>query len=148
MIAPITLLDLAGWLSSAAGLVNDELRVWPSGTGKSGTHGVDVALLVTVDVGGGVSWACSDGPGIVVGNVGSKTTELLGGAGTLVDLSVHGRRGGKVKRPSEPSSVTTVQVHGDIGESELLDGIDSQILVASGGTGALGDTHIGDRVGE
>lgn len=148
LITPITLLDLASWLLTAARLVDDEMRTGPSVIGKSGSDGVDVALLVTVVVGGGVSWASSDGPGIVVGNVGSKTTELLGRAGVLVDLSEHSRSGGEILSPSEPSSVTTVQVHGDIGESELLDGVDSQVLVGSSSTGALGDTHVGDRVGK
>lgn len=148
LVAPISLLDLASWLLSAARLVDDETSTWPSCVGKSGADGVDVALLVTVGVGAGVSGASSDGPGVVVGNVGGKTTELLGGAGVLEDRSIHIRRVDKMFRPSEPSSVTTVQVHGDIGESELLDGIDGQILVGSGGAGALGHTHVGNSVGK
>lgn len=148
LIAPISLLDLASWLLSAARLVDDETSTWPSSVGKSGADGVDVALLVTVGVGAGVSGASSNGPGVVVGNVGGKTTELLGGAGVLVDRSIHIRRVDKMFSPSEPSSVTTVQVHGDIGESELLDGIDGQILVGSGGVGALGHSHVGDSVGK
>lgn len=148
LIAPISLLDLASGLLSAARLINDELSIGPSSIGKSGSNGVDVALFVTVGVGGGVSGASSDGPGIVVGNVGGKTAEVLGGAGVSVDLTKHSRCLGKILWPSEPSSVTTVQVHGDMGESELRDGIDGQLLIGSGGTGTLGGTHVGDSVGK
>lgn len=148
MIAPISLQDLASGLLSAARLIDDELSIGPSSIGKSGSNGVDVAPLITVGVGGGVSGASSDGPGVVVGNVGGKTAEVLGGARVPVDLTEHSRCLGKILWPSEPSSVTTVQVHGDMGESELLDGIDGQLLVGSGGTGALGFRHVGDSVGK
>lgn len=148
LVAPISLLDLTSGLLSAARLVDDEASTRPTVARESRGQGVDVALLVTVGVRGGVARASSDGPGVVVGNVGSKTTEVLRGTGVLVDLGIHSRSGRKIERPSEPSSVTTVQVHGDVGKSKLLDGVDSQFLVGSSSARALGEVHVGNRVGE
>jgi len=56
-IAPITLLDLAGGLLSAAALVNDVVGVRPALFGERGGYGLDVALLVAVGVGGSVCGA-------------------------------------------------------------------------------------------
>lgn len=134
-------------------------------------------------------------PGVVVGDVGlqvyisffsflgdgqvfvhekeqitySHATELRGLASIGVQLAKEVGGGLEVGRPAEPSGVATVQVHGDVGQIQLLDGIDGALEVGILGTGAcaqvlagifhcasdlghepltLGHTHVGDHVGE
>lgn len=90
----------------------------------------------------------ADAPGIVVGNVGHETTEGLGAAGVLEDLGVHLGGGGKVRLPAEPASVTTIEVHGDVGKVELGDGVVGALEVGSLSAGALGHVQVGDEVGK
>lgn len=63
-------------------------------------------------------------------------TKLRGLASIGVQLAKEVGGGLEVGRPAEPSGVATVQVHGDVGQIQLLDGIDGALEVGILGTGA------------
>lgn len=50
--------------------------------------------------------------------------------------------------PAEPSSVTGIDVHGDVGQVELLQGICDTLTVARGRVLAGLEVGVGDQVGE
>ena len=114
--------------------------------GEKGSKGVDVALLVAVGVALRVGRAGGTGPGIVVGNVGGQTTDCGGATSSLVDLREQGRCGSDVGGPTEPAGVTGVQVHGDVGEVQVGNGVLDAGQVGGLGVGALGDVEVGHQV--
>ena len=105
-------------------------------------------LLVVVDVGRGVRRGGRDAPGVVVGNVSGQATDGGGLAGILVDVGEEVSSGLDVGGPAEPASVASVEVHSDVGQVELLEGVDSQLLVGGGRAAALLDAHVGHHVGQ
>lgn len=127
--------------------VDDEMS-WVSSRGEKRCQGVDVLLLIAVRVARGVRGAGSDTPGVVVGNVGSKTSDGGGAASSLVDLSEKGGGRADVGRPSQPSGVTGVEIHGYVWKVQGADGILDTLLVGSLGIGTLGDAQVGDQVGQ
>ena len=147
-VAPVAPLELAGGLLAGTALVGDELDTGPSGLDQERTESVDELLLVVDGVRGGVRGRRAERPGVVVGDVGDETTERLGGAGILVDLGVQRSSQGLVGRPSEPSSVAGIEVHGDVGQVEVLDGVVGALEVSGLSVLALGDVQVGDQVGQ
>lgn len=151
LVAPITPVELTSWLLAGTTLVSDELDVGPSGLLKERSEGVDVSLLVTDTVDGGEllsdRWAGSDGPGVVVGGVGGKTTESGWLTSVLPEGNIVWSSGAQVVWPSEPTSVASIQVHGNVWQVQVLEGIVDAVFIRSLCVGALGDTHVCDHVG-
>lgn len=52
------------------------------------------------------------------------------------------------RRLTEPSSVSSVDVHVNAEGVQSLKSVDGALLVSSGSAGTLGDVHVGDHVGE
>lgn len=146
-IAPISPSELTGWLLSGSTLVDDEVS-WETVGLEDRSKSVNVTLLVAVGVSLSVRWAGRDGPGIVVGNVGSKTTEGLWRSGILVKVGVVWTGQLQVGWPSEPSSVTSIDVHGDVWQVELLKSIGDTLFVGLLGIGTLLDVGVGNHVGQ
>ena len=111
-------------------------------------------------------------PRVPAGDVGGDAADLLGGAGFLVgvgeflgaglwgnmlDGGGYGEwRGGmlgggvltEVVVPAKPATVTSIDVHGDVGEVELLKSIGDALAVARGGVLAGLLVGVGDEVGK
>lgn len=89
-----------------------------------------------------------DAPGVVVGYVGRETTHGSRGAGILVHLGeqVGGRL--QVGRPSQPAGVASVDIHSDVGQVELRQGVlhGDQVVVL--GVGTLGHVEVRHQVGK
>ncbi|KAI6749548.1 hypothetical protein HG530_014962 [Fusarium avenaceum] len=145
-VAPVSPSLLAGRLLAGAALVDEELGAGPALLLEERRQGVDVLLLVVVGVALGVVGLGGELPGVVVGNVGDETSESGRLAGVLVDVGVQLGGRGKVGGPSEPATVTGVEVHGDMGEVKLLDGVDGELLVGRLGLGTLGSAQDGADV--
>jgi hypothetical protein len=149
-VTPITPFVLASWLLARSALVSDEVSI-PTVALEERSEGVDVSLFVTntVDVGEllSVRRAGGDGPGVVVSNVGSKTTERSWRTGGLVETSEVWARLRQIVWPSEPTSVASIEIHGNVRHVQGLDRIVDAVFISSLSVGALGDTHVGDHVG-
>ena len=87
-------------------------------------------------------------PGVPTGGVGGPTTELLGAATGLESLGKLLCAGLQVRVPAEPTTVTSVEVHDDIGKIEVLDGIGDTVTVAGGRVLASILVRVGDKVGK
>ncbi len=146
-VAPVTPLRLAGGLLAVAASVGDEVSR-EAGVGEERAEGLDVVLLVVVGVALGVRRGGGDAPGVVVGNVGGQAADRSGLAGARVDAGKQIGGGLDVGGPAEPPGVASIEVHGNVGQVELLEGIHGQLLVGRGGAAALGDVHVGDQVGK
>lgn len=87
-------------------------------------------------------------PRVPSGNVGGITTKLLGAASGLVDLGELLGTGLEVGVPAEPATVTSVDVHDDVGKTEALQRVGDTILV--GGLAVLAglEVGVGDQVGK
>jgi hypothetical protein len=107
-VAPVTP-GSSDVLLTGTALINDELSA-PSAGSEHRSQGVDVVDLVVVVVTLGDWVGGSSAEGVVVGNVGGKTTDVRRFAGTGPDLSEHGSSRADVGWPSEPSSVTSIDV--------------------------------------
>ena len=84
--------------------------------------------------------------GIVVRNIGSQTTDSPGRTSRLVDISEDLSTWLQVSGPPEPSGVSTIKVHGDVGKAQPLQGVCGTVLIGTGSSRALGNTHVGDHV--
>ena len=146
-VAPVTPLLLAGRLLAVAAGVRDEVGREASG-GEQRAQGLDVVLLVVVAVALRVRRGRGDAPGVVVGNVGSETTNGSRLASVLIDAGIQVGSGLNVGGPAEPTGVTSIEVHGHMRKVELLEGIDGQLLVGSRRSAALRDVHVGHHVGK
>src|SRR4051794_22156413 len=91
---------------------------------------------------------CVSLPGVPASGVGGETTKLLGAAASLEGLGELLRTWLQVGVPTEPASVTSVEVHDDVGEVEVLDGVSDTVTVTRGGVLARLLVGIGDKVGE
>lgn len=87
-------------------------------------------------------------PAIVVSHVGGKTTDCVGAACVLVHASEELSSRGQVGLPAEPASMSSVQVHSDVGEVELREGIVGAFQIRGLGVAALGNVEVGDQVGQ
>lgn len=145
-IAPITLSLLAGRLLTRSALVDDELDIGPTLLGKKRSEGVNVSLLVVVGVALGVVGLGGELPAVVVGDVGDETANARRLASVLVDLCIELSSRAYVGRPAEPATVASIEVHGDVGEVEFLNGVDGELLVSTLCLGALVDVQVGDQV--
>lgn len=147
-VAPVTPSLLASGLLTRSALVDDELGTGPALLLQKRRQSVDVLLLVVVGVALSVVGLGGQLPGVVVGDVGDETSEARWLAGILVELTVElgGRR--KVGGPSQPATVSGIDIHGDVGKVELLEGVNGELLVSASSVGALGDVHVGDHVGK
>ena len=58
------------------------------------------------------------------------------------------KRRTEVVVPAEPASVTGINVHGDVGQVELLESICNTFTVAGGGVLAGLEVAVGDQVGK
>lgn len=134
-------------LDTRTALVDDELSV-PSLGAEHRSKGVDVVGLVVVRValGGWVGRGSSEG--VVVGNVGSETTD----EGALATVGPHRDEeissGRDVGWPAEPSGVTGIHVHVDASSGEGLEGIGGGRLVTISGSRAAWVAQVGDQVGQ
>jgi hypothetical protein len=63
---------------------------------------------------------------------------------------MYGEKGGhtEVVVPAEPASVTSVNVHGDVGQVERLESVCDTVTVAGGGVLAGLEVGVGNQVGE
>lgn len=130
-------------------------------------EGRDVVLLIVVGVGRGDGIGGGSGNGVVVGDVcnkrsidirahtsmgkaltGGETTDTVGSTGTREEVTEELSSRGDVSGPSEPSSVTGVEVEVDVGLAEFLDGVDGHALVDILGSGAARVAQVGDQVGK
>lgn len=105
-VAPITPSCLSSWLLAAAAGISDEMNICPTIVLEKWGNGVDVELLIVVGVTGGVRWGRADGESVVVGNVGSKTTDLRWATSITPDLVEELCSGVKVGSPAQPASVS------------------------------------------
>ena len=162
-VAPST----ADVLTTRTTLINNKGSVpasGPQGWGQS----FDVVDLVVVGVGGSDGIGRRSTEGVVIGNVylvtpsvnleprksstviltGSETAEGLGGASVHVDLGEELTGGSQVGGPSEPSSVTGVDVHVNIECRQLLDSIYNTLFIRRLGTRTFRPAEVGDQVGQ
>jgi hypothetical protein len=145
-VTPISLSLLASRLLTRSTLVDDELDTSPALLREKRSEGVNVSLLIVVGVALGVVRLGGKLPAVVVGDVGDETANARRLAGVLVDLSVELSSRANVGGPAEPATVTSIEVHGDVGKVEFLDGVDGEFLVSTLGLGALVDVQVGDQV--
>lgn len=142
---------LAGTGVGDTALVNNEVSRKAALLEMGGQAGGIVALIPAVAPLGVV--LTDDGvKGVVVGDVGGETTNLVLLAGSLVgslqDLGELIGSEGKVVVPPEPATVGGVNVEVDVVLLELGDGMGDAITVGVNGTGAEGDVEVGDQVSE
>lgn len=71
---------------------------------------------------------------------------MLGAASVLVNLGKLLSTGLEVGVPAEPTTVTSVDVHDDVGKVEALEGIGNTLLVSGLALRALGLVGVGDKV--
>lgn len=146
-VAPVTPRLLAGGLLTRAADINDEARREAFSL-EQGGKSVDEALLVARLAALGDGCACGGAEGVVVGYVGDDTADTPGRASRLVDFSIKFCGRADVGIPAEPSGVSAIKVHVNVGEVERLEGVHGQVLVVRGGARALLDAHVCDQVGE
>ena len=125
--------------------VGDEVG-WEACSSEKRSELGDVSKLVAVCLALSVRRACSDAPGIVVCNIGGQTPDLRGAASCLVKISKHGCSRANIGGPSKPSSVTSIEIHGNVRKVELLNSVGCAFLICSSCVGALGDIQVGDKV--
>lgn len=77
-----------------------------------------------------------------------QTTDGGGAASVLVNTSEEIGGGLDVGGPAEPAGVSGIEIHGDIGQVQLLEGVDRQLLVCGRRAAALLNVHVGDHVGK
>lgn len=111
------------------------------------SQSIDVQFLVTVGVTLGVR-STSTSPGIVVGNVGSETTDCSWLTGICPQAGEKGGSGTDVCGPAEPSSVSCIEVHEDVWFVELLDGVGDTLDVCGFSCGTFGNVEVGNQVGK
>jgi len=119
---------------------------------EGSAEGLDVDLLVlalvVLGIRGRGELAGALVPRIPAGNVGGNTTELLGLAGGSVGLGQLLRTGLEVGVPAEPAAVSGINVHDDIGEVEVLEGVRHTVAVTGSAVLAGLEVGVGDEVGE
>lgn len=87
-------------------------------------------------------------PSVPTGSVGGNTTNLLGATGGLVDVGKLLRTGLEVGIPAQPTTVTSVDVHDDVGEVKVLKSVRNTITVTVGAVLAGLQVGVGHQVGE
>lgn len=149
-VAPVTPF-LTETLDTVAASINDGV-VWHTSRLELLTELGDVDLLVlalvVLGIRGGRELAGAQVPGVPASNVGGNTTELLGGASSLVSLGQLLGARLEVSIPAEPTAVTSVEVHNDVGKIEGLKGISDTVAVAGSAVLAGLEVAVGDQVGE
>lgn len=149
-VAPVAPL-LAEMLDTVAAGIDDGLAGHASRL-EFGREGLDVELLVLalvpLGVGGIGELSGAEVPGVPAGNVGGDTADLLGGASVLVNGGELLGTGLEVVVPAEPAAVAGIDVHDDVGEVELLEGICDTLTVAGGRVLAGLLVDVGDQVGQ
>lgn len=148
-VTPVTPLETET-LDGVASGINDGV-VGHAGRLEEGSEGLDVSLLVlalvVLSVRGAGEFSWGGGKCIPAGDVGCEAEYLLWGASGLVDLGDSfgsrlwlfvSRRSGRVELgrtevgiPSEPSSVASIDVHGDVWKIECLQSVRNTIFVTS-----------------
>jgi hypothetical protein len=87
-------------------------------------------------------------PGVPTGNVGRETANLAGGSGARVGAGELLGSRGQVGVPAEPAAVAGVDVHDDVVEVELRQGVGDALAVARGRGLAGGEVGVGHQVGQ
>lgn len=148
-VAPVTPL-LAETLDTVAASIDDSLARHAGALELRGEE-LDVFLLglglVPLGVGriGELARAIE---GVPAGDVGGNTADLLGRSSGLVDAGELLGSGLEVVVPAEPASVSSINVHDDVGEVELLESICNTLAVSGSGILAGLEVNVGDQVGE
>lgn len=109
---------------------------------------IDISLLVTVRVALSVRGACRDAPSIVVGHIGDQTTDRCWRSGCLVQRAEKFRCGLNVGSPSQPASVTGIQVHDDVLQVQCLDSVSCESLVGGCSICAFLNIEVCHKVGK
>lgn len=109
---------------------------------------MDKALLVVDGVSFRVARRRAETPSIVVGDVGDETAECRGFSSILVDTGEKLSSRLLVSRPAEPTGVSSIEIHGDVGKVKLGDGVLGQAKISVLGLGTFGNVEISDKVGK
>lgn len=93
-------------------------------------------------------WACLEmnSPGVPSSNVGRDATDLTRGAGGLVDLGKSLGTRFEVVIPAQPASVASVDVHDNVVQVELLQGVLDTFFVSGFGVLARLLINVGHQV--
>ncbi len=94
----------------------------------------------------GIGWGRAEAPAVVVSNVGGESANLGRAAGVLVDRRKQLGSRGEVRAPAQPARVSSVEVHGNVRQVELLEGIVGAFKVGRLRIGASGGAEVGDQV--
>lgn len=86
--------------------------------------------------------------GVEVGNVRGDTTEVSGRASVSVDLGEELGGRGQISRPAQPSSMTSIDVHGNTNCVKFLDSVNDTLLVSALGVSTFLDIQICDQISE
>lgn len=147
-VAPVTPF-LTETLDTVAAGIDDSLA-WHTGSLESSAEELDVSLLIVglvpLSICGVLELSWGLGPGVPSGDVGSNTTDLGWRTSGLVDLGNTLSSWLDVVVPSEPSSVTGINVHDDVGQVELLEGISNTLFVTLLGVLARLEVNVSDQV--
>ncbi len=107
-----------------------------------------VLALVVLGVGRRRELAGAQVPRVPPGRVGGPAAELLGAATGLEGLGQLLRAGLEVGVPPEPAAVARIEVHNDVGQVEVLDGVGDAVAVTAGAALARVLVRVGDKVGQ
>lgn len=109
---------------------------------------MDESLLIVDGAALSVRRGAADAPGIVVGDVGGKSTECSWLSGILIDVGKELCRWALVVGPAKPTCMTCIKVHGDVGQVQFRDSVVCQADICVLGLGALGNIQVGDEVSQ
>lgn len=149
-VAPVAPFEAATGVARAAG-VNDGV-VGHAGGGKGRTKKFNVELFVlssivlSIWVAGKL--AGSHVPLVPTSDVGGEASELGRRASVGVCLCELLSTGLEVLVPPEPATVTGIEVHDNVGQVQLLNGVGGALMVAIGGVLAALQVDVGDEVGQ
>lgn len=87
-------------------------------------------------------------PGVPAGNVSGVTTNLLRATGILINLGKLLRTRVKVGVPAKPTTMTSVDVHDDVGKVKALKSVRDTLLISAFTLLASAQVGVGDQVGK
>lgn len=87
-------------------------------------------------------------PGVPSGDVGRDSTDLAGRSSILVRAGQLGGAGLQIGVPAEPSTVSGVDVHDDVVQVQVRQGVGDALAVARGRVLAGGEVAVSHQVGK